>query len=382
MEPATVLVTAEERAGEALYRGENCGRCHTLFDRPAPEGRFDLPGGPDLDPMASRVGPDLGLEGHRRSDAWHYAHLYAPGALIPGSRMPASRHLFRSEGGRPTPTREAVALVAYLQALGRARRDLWAEWRRSEPPVPDPPVVDGEMMRRGGALYRKHCASCHGEAGDGRGELAEFFDFPPRDFVQGWYRFRSTPAGGPPDDADLFRTITLGTGTGAAMPAFYWLPPVDRWALVLIVKEFSHDLRGTGLRVRTPRQDAPPDGHDEHDVVGEEGHRAWDSLGCSACHGPGGGGLTPEEAHTAWKEEDGARVPRSGDLTHACALRGGASATAIERALLHGVGDAMPSYADALPEGPTRRALVSYVLSLATSRRTPDPPSPSRLPAP
>lgn len=378
--PATVLVTEDERAGETIFRSEHCDRCHTLFDRPVSEGKIVLPGGPDVDPLASRVGPDLGLEGHRRSDEWQYAHLYAPGDLVPGSRMPASRHLFRPERGRPAPGPEAVSLVAYLQALGRARRDVWAEWRRVEPVVTDPPAAGDELARRGVALYRTHCASCHGTAGDGRGELADFFGFPPRDFVRGRYRFRSTPAGGPPDDADLFRTITLGTGTGAAMPAFYWLPPDDRWAVVLVVKEFSRDLRGSGLRARTLRRSASPDGGDDQGTI-EAGRRAWDTLGCSSCHGPGGRGLTPEEAHASWKEGDGSAVPRSGDLTHACALRGGASAASIERALVYGVGDAMPSYADALPDGPTRRALVSFVRSLATSPRTPDPPSPGRSPA-
>ena len=78
--------------------------------------------------------------------------------------------------------------------------------------------------------------------------------------------------------------------------------------------------------------------------------------------------MTAPEAHTRWSVGAGDEVPRSGDLTHACALRGGASPLAIERALLFGVGDSMPSYAEALPDGPTRRALVSLVLSLDETR--------------
>ena len=74
--------------------------------------------------------------------------------------------------------------------------------------------------------------------------------------------------------------------------------------------------------------------------------------------------MTPREAHARFTDESGENVPRSGDLTHACALRGGASPRAIERALLFGVGASMPSYADALPGAPTRRALVSFILSL------------------
>ncbi len=368
------LVIDSERAGEEIFRRDNCGRCHTLFDRPRPAGRMELPPGPEVALLDSRVGPDLGLEGHRHSDDWHYAHLYSPGILVPGSRMPASRHLFRPEGGRPVPTPEGRYLVAYLQAVGREHRDIWAEWRRREPDVPVPPPVDGALARRGVELYRRHCAPCHGEGGDGRGELAAFFTFPPRDLVAGRYRFKSTPAGQPPEDTDLFRTITLGAGTGAAMPAFYWLAGSDRWALVLAVKQFSPVLRGTGLRAEPARPGTPAEeGNDAAparagDLSLREGRRVWESLGCASCHGSSGEGMTRREAHADWKDGAGVEGPRSGDLTHACALRGGASPRAIERALLFGAGESMPSYAEALPDGPTRRVLVSFVLSLDTDR--------------
>jgi mono/diheme cytochrome c family protein len=370
--PPAALATKSERAGEEVFRRENCGRCHTLFDRPPPTGDVNLPSGPAVDLLDSRVGPDLGLEGHRRSDDWHYAHLYSPGVLVPGSRMPASRHLFRPVAGRPVPTPEGRDLVAYLQALGRAQRDVWAEWRRREPDIPALPPVDGALVRRGAELYGRHCHPCHGGEGDGRGELAGFFTFPPRDLVAGRYRFKSTPAGRPPEDVDLFRTITLGAGTGAAMPAFYWLAGSDRWALVLVVKEFSPSLRGTGLRARpaaarTEEGNRAASGRAD-DTSLRDGRRAWDSLGCASCHGSTGEGMTPREAHTRWSDGAGEEIPRSGDLTHACALRGGASGLAIERALMFGVGESMPSYADALADGPTRRALVSFVLSLDTTR--------------
>src|SRR5258705_2944888 len=190
-EPATALRTDSEKTGEAIYGRENCSRCHTLFDRPRGGGPTTLRGGSAPESIGSRVGPDLGLEGHRRSDEWQYAHLYAPSALMAGSRMPASRHLFRPEAGRPVPTNEAVELVAYLQALGRARRDVWAEARRREPAVPPPPHADDTLVRRGEELYREHCAACHGPDGDGRGVMAGFFTFAPRDLVAARHRFRS-----------------------------------------------------------------------------------------------------------------------------------------------------------------------------------------------
>src|SRR5207249_3493513 len=179
----------------------------------------------------------------------------------------------------------------------------------------------------------------------------------------------------PPSDDDLYRSITLGTGVGAAMPAFYWLDETDRWALVLRVKEFSPVLRGSGLR--SPREaggrggidpaggDVPQGG--EAEAALREGRRLWDGLGCASCHGPSGSGLTRQEAGADWKDGDGVAVPRSGDLTHACALRAGASERALERAVLFGVGEAMPSYAESLPDAPGLRALVSFLRSLQRS---------------
>jgi mono/diheme cytochrome c family protein len=265
--------------------------------------------------------------------------------------------------------------VAYLQALGRGRRDVWAEWRSAEPEVPPPPAPDPSRLGRGAELYVRLCASCHGEAGDGRGAAAGLLSTRPRDFVAGHYRFKSTGAGEGAADADLYRSITLGSGTGAPMPSFYWLAPADRWALVARLKEFSPRLAGggpsagagSGAAGRAPaggpdRRGGPAPGGDASRLP--EGRRLWDDLGCASCHGGAGEGMTREEAGAGWSDADGAPVPRTGSLRHACALRGGASPEAIARALLLGVGTAMPSYGEALVDPRARRALVAYVLSL------------------
>jgi mono/diheme cytochrome c family protein len=345
-------ITAAERAGEEVYRREGCPRCHTLLDTPPPLGPAVLPGPPDVGPVASRVGPDLGLEGHRRSDDWQLAHLYAPDIVVPGSRMPASRHLFApGVSGRPEPLEDALRLVTYLQSLGRRSRDVWAEFRSREPLVPPPaPVPSAERLRRGERLYARHCAACHGAAGDGRGPAAALFRFPPRDFTAAHYRFRSQPSSSPPRDADLFRAVTLGAGTGAAMPGFYFLPAEDRWALVLRVKEFSPALRGTGLDAASgpPPLPQPREAETRSETGPDAGRDLYERLGCGACHGPDGSGLTREEAGALWADPEGVPVPLSGDLTHACSRRGGGSQEAFARALLQGVGSPMPSYADAI----------------------------------
>jgi cbb3-type cytochrome oxidase cytochrome c subunit len=60
-----------------------------------------------------RQGPDLQNVGQRRDRAWNRAHLVAPRALSPGSRMPAYGHLFAGDAAR------GEALLDYLASLGR-----------------------------------------------------------------------------------------------------------------------------------------------------------------------------------------------------------------------------------------------------------------------
>jgi len=363
---ALYLESGRSQAGEAVFRRERCGRCHTLFERLPAGGPPALP--PPFEPrrIGSRVGPDLALRGHSRSDDWHLAHLYAPGMLLPGSAMPASRHLFTAAPGEtvPRPNGEALDLVAFLQALGRSDRDIWAEVRRSEPDIPPPPAVPRDrLLEDGTRLYRKHCVACHGAAGDGRGEAAPLLRFPPRDFVAARYRFRSTPPGSPPTAADLFRSITLGSGSGAAMPSFRQLTSDERWALAARVIEFSPRLRGLPLE---PAPELAEDGSISavtSTAAIEAGRRWWLDLGCAGCHAGDGRGVDRLQGGFDWVDLSGVAVPESGDLRHACGLRGGASAVALARAVRNGVGDAMPAYADALAP-PEIAELVAYLLSL------------------
>jgi mono/diheme cytochrome c family protein len=373
---ATLLRSDLERAGERVYRQERCDRCHTLRDAPPPAGTpAALPGGPPPGGWRGRIGPDLGLEGHRRSDDWHLAHLYAPAVVVRGSRMPASRHLFRPAAPRPEPTADARALVAYLQALGRARRDIWAEWRRAEPEVPAAPPVTGSLRERGRVLYADYCAACHGSDGGGQGAAAGLLDLPPRDLAAGRYRFKSTPGAEPPRDADLYRRITLGGGTGSAMPGFHFLPPADRWALVLRLREFSGALRGrpfgeggghAGGRSAAP-DPGPPAGAARGGAAAR-GARIWGALGCAACHGGGGEGSSRAAGGAG---ETGGFRARPGDLRHACDHRGGASRAALARAVRHGLGEAMPAYDGALPGDGALDDLLAHLESLGADGAAP-----------
>jgi len=328
---------------------------------PAPR----LPG-----PLDSRVGPDLGLEGHRRSDDWHAAHLYAPDVLVPGTRMPASRHLFAPGGSLPPQLNDdGRALVSWLQGLGRARRDVYAGFRAAEPEIPAPGAVAVAARReQGRRLYALWCVPCHGETGDGRGPAAALLAVPPRDLTAGRFRFKTTGAGEPADDADLFRLLTLGTGTGAAMPSFAFLDPEDRWALVVAVRDVSPATRGADLRFRPGPAGAPPAAAAEPAGDPARGAALYAAWGCAACHGSSGEGKAFDDSAT---RGDGEPVVRTSDLRHACARRGGGSAAAFERALRFGVGTSMPSFAAVVDRDPDGARAVLAWLERGTTAPSP-----------
>ena len=83
------------------------------------------------------------------------------------------------------------------------RLGMWlALWACSGPG----PVGDAA---RGAALYRAHCALCHGARGDGRGVRREGLSTPPRDFRDPAWRPRAS------DVAAAIRRGVRGTAMSA-----------------------------------------------------------------------------------------------------------------------------------------------------------------------
>ena len=123
--------TPNQLAGRHVYVSMGCLYCHSQqvrdpefgsdqargWGRPSyPEDyRFDSPH--LLGTM--RTGPDLSNIGVRQpSRAWHYAHLYQPRALVPGSVMPAFPFLFVLKAQADAGD-EVVALPAGFAPAGR-----------------------------------------------------------------------------------------------------------------------------------------------------------------------------------------------------------------------------------------------------------------------
>lgn len=88
-----------------------------------------------------RVGPDLTREAGKRTNDWHFVHLYNPKAVEPASVMPGYTWYFDESTTPPTPNADAVALIAYIQNLGAwvkdVRRSQWDMNAVVLPPHPE-----------------------------------------------------------------------------------------------------------------------------------------------------------------------------------------------------------------------------------------------------
>ncbi|MGB0452287.1 MAG: cbb3-type cytochrome c oxidase subunit II [Bacteriovoracaceae bacterium] len=116
--------------GRDLYVAEACWHCHSQYVRPvgAESVRYGLISTPgeyenELNrPQlfgTRRVGPDLTREAGKRTNDWHFAHLYDPKNTVVESVMPRYSWYFEKGTNPPKPTKDGVALVAYIQSLGK-----------------------------------------------------------------------------------------------------------------------------------------------------------------------------------------------------------------------------------------------------------------------
>lgn len=97
--PYTVL----QLAGKQVYVRENCNACHSQQIRPFKSetdryGAYSKSGEFAYDrPFlwgSKRTGPDLMRVGNSRTSDWHENHMKDPISIIPGSVMPAYKHLY------------------------------------------------------------------------------------------------------------------------------------------------------------------------------------------------------------------------------------------------------------------------------------------------
>ncbi len=115
LRPYTVL----ELAGKEIYKKDNCIACHSQLIRPFKAetdryGQYSLSGEYAYDrPFlwgSKRTGPDLHRVGNYRTTEWHENHMLNPPAVVPGSIMPAYKHMFTNKADIETAYAEAVTV--------------------------------------------------------------------------------------------------------------------------------------------------------------------------------------------------------------------------------------------------------------------------------
>lgn len=146
------------------------------------------------------------------------------------------------------------------------------------------------QLAQGQRVYNTKCATCHGVAGDGNGPSAHYLEPLPRDFTAGLFKFRSTPPGSAPADADLARTVRNGIPRTSMPASGNQLFDADIDAVVAVVKSFSD--RFDAERVEPL---VFSEGLDFSAEAGARGAPLFGAL-CGSCHGPEGKGDGPVAA--------------------------------------------------------------------------------------
>lgn len=113
--PYTVL----QLAGRHIYIKDSCNACHSQLIRPFKSetdryGAYSKSGEYAYDrPFlwgSKRTGPDLWRVGNYRTTDWHENHMKDPISVVPGSVMPAYKHMFSKNADIKTAYAEALTV--------------------------------------------------------------------------------------------------------------------------------------------------------------------------------------------------------------------------------------------------------------------------------
>ena len=187
--------------------------------------------------------------------------------------------------------------------------------------------------------YRRYCVGCHGPAGDGMGENAQWIDPKPRDFTAGVFKCRSTPTGTLPTDEDLFHSVSRGVVT-TNMPSWEPLTRQARANVVAYIKTFSSrwTTQGPGTPITVP---AETPANIESILRGRD---VFQKMECWKCHGPAGHGDGPS-ASTLTDSKDNPIRPYN--FSTGSRFKCGETNKDLYRIFMTGLdGTPMPSFAD------------------------------------
>ena len=192
--------------------------------------------------------------------------------------------------------------------------------------------------------YRRYCAGCHGDLGDGAGENAQWLDPKPRDFTIATFKCRSTPTGTLPTDQDLYNTIGRGL-TNSNMPIWNTFTKQQRADLVAYIKTFSprweKEKAGEPIKVSAE----PPVTIDSI----AHGKALFTKLECWKCHGPQGKGDGPSAATLTDSKDQPIRPYDFSAGRDDSRFKCGSTNQDIFKIFMTGVdGTPMPSFADTI----------------------------------
>jgi mono/diheme cytochrome c family protein len=192
--------------------------------------------------------------------------------------------------------------------------------------------------------YRRYCAGCHGDLGDGNGENAPWLDPKPRDFTIATFKCRSTLTGTLPTDEDLYNTVARGL-TNSNMPIWNTFSKQQRADLIAYVKTFSPrwEKEKAGDPIKIPAEPAVTIESISH------GKALFTKLECWKCHGPEGKGDGPSAATLTDSKDQPIRpynFAAGGDDSR---FKCGSTNQDIYKIFITGVdGTPMPSFADVI----------------------------------
>jgi mono/diheme cytochrome c family protein len=234
-----------------------------------------------------------------------------------------------------------------------------------------------QALVRGGELFAKYCAICHGETGDGLGRLAYLMNPRPRNFQRGEFKLSTTENQIPSDD-DLLRTLSRGM-PGSAMPPWGHLPETDLRALVAQVRRFHVEATERDLAQWVAEgsitQEEVPEVLAERTQPGPQlaipAEPAFDQVGwfrgrhlyleaCASCHGVDG---HPVPGAVKF-DDDGYPVPPRSFVNGI--FKGGSESEQLYARVIKGLmGTPMPASEGVFSDDGEAWDLVHYVQTLA-----------------
>ena len=211
--------------------------------------------------------------------------------------------------------------------------------------------------QQGKIVYERYCVLCHGEKGDGKGHFSQDTTPVPRDFRQGTFKWRSTPSGSLPTDADLEKVLITGLYGTSMSSLLTTLSHQQRLDVVAYIKTFSPRF---ATEKPQPSIIIPPEPPYTPESV-KRGAAVYEKFNCAQCHGDGaeGDGPSADDLLDDWGNPI---VPY--DLTEGH-IKCGNSGPDIYRVFIGGLnGTPMPSFADSIsPE--EAWDLVHFIQSLS-----------------